>query len=129
MKAQVSTFRNIIGDAFGRPHKIVLAKEDGDMTIDMDLGKAPIFTSFTIANTDIGIDYGQLPYRERYQWNVHSAPCHSFQLKVPDERIEESIITLCIFRPTLQFPDETKMFILDDFLVQRKKMETNYTPA
>lgn len=79
----------------------------------MEGGKDQSFTLFTIANTDIGVDYRKIPYRERYLWEKRDAPCHSFNLKVPDERAEKSSIMLCIFRPNLEFTDETKTFILN----------------
>ncbi|CAL8122346.1 unnamed protein product [Orchesella dallaii] len=71
------------------------------------------FTLFTIANTDIGRDYNKIPYREHYRWDDTLSNCASFNLKIPDEMAEKSMIKLCIFRPFLEFPDETESFILN----------------
>lgn len=71
------------------------------------------FTLFTIANTNIGVDFEAIPYRERYLWENKDAPCHSFNVNIPDEMEEMSVVALCIYRPNLVFPDDTKLFILN----------------
>jgi hypothetical protein len=66
---------------------------------------------FTVTNTDVGFKWEKLPYREKYQWTNPSAPCRTFSLKVPDEKAEKSKLELCIYRPNLEFMDDTELFI------------------
>ncbi|ODM94547.1 Disintegrin and metalloproteinase domain-containing protein 17 [Orchesella cincta] len=85
------------------------SRDSNDETDDDD----DSFTLFTIANTDIGTDYNKIPYREQYRWDDALSNCASFNLKIPDEKAEKSVIKLCIFRPYLEFPDETELFKLN----------------
>jgi len=66
---------------------------------------------FTVTNTDVGFTWEKLPYREKYQFETLRGPCRKFSLKVPEERADKSVLKLCIFRPYLEFVDDTELFI------------------
>ena len=71
----------------------------------------PSITMFTVANSDTGFSWDQIPFQEKYQWTNPDAPCHSFVLKIPDDRDDHTSLLLCIFRHQLEFEDDSEIFI------------------
>jgi len=72
---------------------------------DVDMRSKPVL--FTIGSSDTGLHWNQIPYREKFQWHTHEAPCHPFKLRVPHETQVRSVIDVCIYRDHLDFKEDS----------------------